>query len=209
MTITDVVKKKGGCYRVYADSEELGDFGYDIIALYGIKPGLCCDEEFIEKAVTDEQRRKAREKAFRLLSYRDHSRRELVDKLSCIVPCDIAEETADRMEEIELIDDVRYAKKLANQQLVQKCRGRRRAVYELVCKGISREIAEDAVDSVEVDFVSQICRLILKKYPDAVFDTDKQRKAAAAMQRRGYSYDEFRRAIERLADEAKENEEDE
>ena len=209
MIITGVTKRKGRRCAVFVDSEELGEFDRDIIALYEVEPGRCCDEEWFAALQRSEEQRSARERALRLLAYRDHSKRELIDKLSRTVSSEVARETAARMEELGFLDDVRYAQKLARQQLLQKYRGRRRAVYELCCKGIEPAVAEAAVSSVEVDSVSQIYQLLLKRYPAAAYDVKQQRKAAAAMERRGYVYGDFRRALSRLLEETEETEEDE
>ena len=57
--------------------------------------------------------------------------------------------------------------------------------------------------------MSQIYQLLLKRYPAAAYDVKQQRKAAAAMERRGYVYGDFRRALSRLLEETEETEEDE
>lgn len=47
----------------------------------GLRVGFDDDEELLEDLREQAQKRKARERAFYLLEYRDHTRKELVDKL--------------------------------------------------------------------------------------------------------------------------------
>ena len=77
-----------------------------------LKEGLPVTEEQLEEIRYEADYRKARERALYLLEYRDHSRKELIDKLlRSVNNPSIAEEIADKMEEYGFLDDERYAKK--------------------------------------------------------------------------------------------------
>ena len=67
-------------------------------------------------------------------------------------------------------------------------------------KGISRELAQEAVDRVEYDPAEAAAHLILKKYPGALNDEAVFRRATAFLARRGYSPREIRAAFEKLND---------
>lgn len=207
MTITQIIKKKGRRYQIYLDGEPLGEFDYDTLVLCGVQVGLSCNEGFIANLQETEERRRAKERALYLLEYRDHSREELIQKLTRSVSRQVAEDTADLMEELGFLDDTRYAQKLAKQLLLEKKQGRRQAIYQLRCKGVSPRLAEEAVNEIEVDPIEQILALLQRKYPDATRDAAAQRRAVAAMARRGYAYDEIYTAMRRFREAMEEEDE--
>lgn len=67
-----------------------------------------------------------REKALYLLSLRDYGRAELEKKLRDEAGEDAAAEAAGRMEELGLLDDRRYAARLAGDCVGRRCFPRRR-----------------------------------------------------------------------------------
>ena len=97
MKITGIEKKQGTRYTVYVDGEYWYILDVEIIASVNLTEGMEVSEAFLEELLRRAQVRKARERALYLLSYRDHSRKELVDKLLQSVDEDIALQTADKM----------------------------------------------------------------------------------------------------------------
>ena len=201
MIITEIKRKSNRRYKLFVDDNEFGEFDIEVIALSGAKQGLECDEVFLEKLQTEEERRRAKERALYLLEYRDHSKKELIDKLCRSYSKEISQEIADKMEQLGFLDDAKYAKNLAKRQLLQKKLGKPRAVYELCLKGIPKELAQEAVENIETDPIEQICELFSKKYPDAVEAINVEKRAVAAAARRGYGYRDIRTALKRLKEE--------
>lgn len=201
MIITEIKRKSNRRYKLFVDDNEFGEFDIEIISLSGAKQGVECDEVFLEKLQTEEERRRAKERALYLLEYRDHSKKELINKLCRSYSKEIARETADKMEHLGFLDDAKYAKKLAKRQLLQKKLGKPRAVYELCLKGIPKELAQEAVENIETDPIEQIYELFAKKYPDAIEDIKVEKRAVAAAARRGYGYSDIRTALNRLKEE--------
>jgi regulatory protein len=66
---------------------------------------------------------------------------------------------------------------------------------ELMRRGISRELAEQAVAEAEPDPREAVRELIEKKYARNLGDEKGRRRTAAALQRMGYRWDDIRSAL--------------
>lgn len=188
MKITAIEKNKGSRYTIYVDDDYWYILDYELIVMNGLRVGLECDEAFLEDLREQAERRKARERAFYLLEYRDHTRKELVDKLVKSVSPEIAEQTADRMEELGYLDDRKYAKKYAAVLLEQKKLSKRAALYKMQQKGIDRALAEEIFADMDIDPREQIRELIEQKYERYLVDRKGLQKTVSALMRLGYNY---------------------
>lgn len=146
--------------------------------------------------------RRAYSRAIWYLSRSDCSRKELFSKLVRAFPEETVARVCDRAEELGLIDDERYAARLAENYLTNKSIAARKAEMLMVGKGIDRESARTALDEIEVDNVATICSLIEKKYRSRMDDRAGVEKTAAALARRGFSFSDIREAIKKYNDEA-------
>ena len=137
------------------------------------------------------------EKAVNLLSFRAHSRKELADKLKQKTGCGDAEldEVLNRLEELGFLNDRTYAASVVR-SCVRKGYGAKRALSELSRRGVPKELREEALEEMP-QMAGTLERLIRARLrnPD---DRDEVRKVSAAMSRRGYSWDEIRRALENV-----------
>ena len=136
------------------------------------------------------------------MSRPDCSRKELFSKLVRAFPEEAVARVCDRAEELGLIDDERYAARLAENYLTNKSIAARKAEMLMIGKGIDRESARTALDEIEVDNVATICSLIEKKYRSRMDDRAGVEKTAAALARRGFSFSDIREAIKKYNDEA-------
>lgn len=89
------------------------------------------------------------ERALRLLSVRPRSRRELRDRLlrAGFGPDEVEEELG-RLEAVGLLDDERFARAVAEQQLLRRGAGARGALAALAARGVDRSTAESALTEV-------------------------------------------------------------
>ncbi len=158
--------------------------------------------EQVEALVAQSRHRRAYSKALWLLSARDYTAKGMRDKLLR----DFGEEATcaavERLCESGLIDDERYAEYYAERLMADRNISRRQAYVKLIQKGVPRDIAEQAIDGVEVSSVDQLDRLIAAKYASKLSDSDpdKIRKTVDALVRRGFGYSEVRDAIKRYCD---------
>lgn len=195
MNIITIGKKKRNYYSIYLNNSFIGFFHIETIKYFKIKDGESYDDLHIEKFRHEGQIKYAKDRALFLLSYRDYSTKELVQKLQKSVSPEIATLTAKRMKELNLIDDKKFAKNLANKLILNKGRGVKRVLYEMELKGIEKEDALEAIDSINFNSVDQISETIRKKYIDKLTDFKSKNKVISVFLRKGHSYNDIKSAI--------------
>ncbi len=201
MKITSITKKNGTRWQIEVDDEYWAILDAEIIVNQHLKVGVELTEERMAEILRAADFRRARERALYLLDYRDHSRGEIVEKLSRNVDRVIAEEVADKLCELGLIDDGTYAKKLARHFLLTKKYGARRAEFEMRRKGIDGRLAAEAVAEVEPD-EDLLEELALKKYGRYLEDDPDGKgrdKAIRGLMRLGHGYYEAEAAVDAAA----------
>ena len=153
------------------------------------------DDRDMDLLTRESKRALSREKALELVSQRQMSAKELNRKLR---DKGADEETADYcvqwVLERGLIDEERYAAAIVR-HYAAKGYGEGRLRQELMRRGVSRELWDDALGEMPVD-TSKLDRLVASKLRDPG-DRDAVRKLSASLYRRGFSGDEIREALER------------
>ena len=192
--------------HIYID----GDYQTTVDSLYfstcGVKDGaeLSGSEAalFLRKA----NERRAFNKGASLLSYQDRTRRQLVERLCEDYGEEAAEAAADRLEELRLLCDTRFADKYAAELLRRKKCAPRRIMQELLQKGIDRDTAEEAVAKLEFSAQDCIAQLLRTKYAGKFRDEKGLRRTIAALQRLGYAWGDIRSALRQIEEEGDEYE---
>lgn len=132
----------------------------------------------------------------RLLSYRDHSEKEMINKLvqkghkNCY-----AVSATEKLKEYGYINDERYAQNYAESLLERKGMSINGIKSELFRKGISREIADNVAESLDIDPVLRIIDLLNTKYKRNLSDEKGVKKTIAALQRLGYRWSDINSAL--------------
>ncbi len=152
----------------------------------------------------DELRIKAKRRAMYILASRDHSKKELYDKLSKSYPPELCEQTVELMEEYGYIDERRYAQKLYG-RYIEKGWGKPKIRFELRRRGLPEScIRENEQEYDREDLIEKMTELIEKKYLNKLdlSDPASVRRIIAAMARRGYDYDDIKAAVKRVKENA-------
>lgn len=195
MRITLIRKGRRMYDYIYIDGEYFNKIDHETRVISGIKEGSNISELELSNLVRKSEEKRAKDKAFNLLSYRDHSKKELEDKLKRDYGEETAKAVADKMENLGLINDKNFAQRYAKELLYSKHYSARKAEYELTLKGIDRETASYIIENEAPDEVSQINILIKKKYKNINSDEKIKRRAIAFLQRYGYSWDDIKKAL--------------
>ena len=188
MQITAIEPRKKGLSALYIDGEFAMKLDTETLLAHRFDVGREIDDEALHACVLDSDQKRCKDKAMWLISYRDHSHKELIDKLKKEYPEDIAEAAVCRLEELGLVNDARYARRYTADLISLKHlseRGIRQKLYE---KGIDRELIDEILDEIELDEEEQIRAVIDKKYARNLTDEKVRHRAAAALQRMGYGY---------------------
>lgn len=139
----------------------------------------------------------AKSKALALLNKRDYSRGELTARLT-EKGFDPAEAAAavDRLAELHLIDDANYAAMVVRHYAARGF-GRQRLQDELYRRRVPRELWEDALAQTG-DADGSAYAVLLSRLKSADPSPDELRRAADALRRRGFSWEEARSAVDRF-----------
>lgn len=196
MTVTDIAKTKKGRFSLFIDGEFA--FSVDDVTLTEkhISVGMEISEEELDEIKSDSDLRKAKEKAFSLLNYRDHSRKELFDKVKRTSGEDAAQAALERMEELGYINDRSYCLRLASDLFCLKLYGPVKVRFELQRRGIAEEYIEEALQNAP-DMRENIRRLINGKYKKYI---DDRKKLSAKLYAQGYYYDDIKICIDEIND---------
>ena len=119
----------------------------------------------------------------------------MADKITRTAGREAAEHAAQRMEDLGLVDDERYARDLAAELLQRKRYAARRAEYELLQKGINRELAREIVEELAPEPEESLRILIERKYQRSLSDEKGRRRVFAALQRLGYGSKDVRSVL--------------
>ncbi|MGI6255092.1 MAG: regulatory protein RecX [Acutalibacter sp.] len=204
MELTASEPRRKSLVQLYLDGEPGPKIDKEVFLLSRLKPGDTLSPEELEDLVERSDVRRAREKAMYLLEHRSHSKRELTEKVARSgASREAAQAAADRLEELGLIDDGAYARDLARELVERKRYGLRRVRQELARKGIRRELVEEILAPYGEDgdsFRENMTQVLERKYPQWREDEKTRRRAIAALQRLGYSYDQIRETMGTLQD---------
>ena len=146
---------------------------------------------------------KGRAIVIRQLSMMDRSRYQLDEAMAKRgVPEDVRFEILDRYTEIGLIDDAHFADMLVRTRLAGAGTSRRVIVDELRRKGIDAGVIEDAVGQIDdVEELEAATRLAVKRIERGGGNPETlQKRAYAALARRGFSHDVCSAALRRAND---------
>lgn len=138
------------------------------------------------------------------LDLRDHSVREMKNKLLRKYDAESVESALERLVELGLLDDERFARNFARELFEHKKYGKNRIKSELFRHGIDSQTVTEVLDEIfedeETDNVQRIVDIINKKYYNKMIDENSRRKVFAALMRLGYGFSDIRNAMNEFSD---------
>ena len=129
--ITDIAPYKGSTIRIDLDEGEPLFINSEIVYSYNLQKGMEIPKQAIEQLLHDNELRKAKERGLYLMDYGDNTYAQLFGKLKRNYSEDICYEVCDKLAEIGVINDRRYAENLARRLVEVKLMGRYRAVNDM------------------------------------------------------------------------------
>lgn len=200
MLITAIEPRRKAMSALYIDGEFVMNLDTRTLIENRFDVGREIDDDDLHEIINLSNERRAKEKALWLISYRDHSKKELTDKIRRTCDYESAEKAVERMEELGLVNDRVFAERYARKLLFTKHMSKTAASYELARKGIDRELADEILEGIDVDEREQIREVIEKKYRN-ISDEKIKRRAFSALQRLGYRFDDIRAVLEEYTEE--------
>jgi regulatory protein len=182
------VPRRGSRRRTLVlDGEPWRDAPSDVVAEARLKQGSDVDPTELGRMLADIEPRCARDRAVRLLTYRERSISDLGDRLAedGYLPETITG-VIERLVSVGLVDDERFARAFARSLTQIRRLGRSRAARELAAHGIEPRLASEALDEAlsvddEMSAAVALARSLAAR-PGVTRD-----KIAGRLARRGYT----------------------
>ncbi len=194
--ITDIrpQQKRRDRVAVFLDGEFAFGLHQDVLLEAGIAAGDTLNDEQIERVKQLEERRAAKEKAFRLLAHRARSRREIATRLQQAGFSPKAVEwTLQELERLQLVNDGEFARLYGRTQTAVRPVGAGLLRFELRRRGIGEAEIEAAVaaafeEKSEAELARALAARAKKKQMRLDEEKAKQRVGQFLL-RRGFSGD--------------------
>lgn len=151
--------------------------------------------------MSDTELQKALEIAWRFIEYAPRTEYEVRQRLSRAEFDDaVVEAVMENVRRSGLVDDVRYACDWVEERAGLRCIGRTRILNELAKKGISREVAEEAVETLPLEVEVDAAQYAARKHCAGRDLTDYRERGrlSAFLKRRGYNWDVVQQVIAAL-----------
>lgn len=206
MEITELCEYKGDTWQIELDGKRKYFVNGSIVSEFGLEKGQDVSAASLSEIKGADTLRKAKKRALYLLGERLMCRGELLAKLTKTYGEQVAEEAAEYVCELGYVNDEEYAPRLAEYLIKRKRWGVRRARYEMLRRGLERELVENTLaDIPEDELDGELTALIEKKYSGKVQDYDDRRRTIAALARRGYDFGAIKRCIDAFLDNSEDN----
>lgn len=194
MTVTQIKESKF-LYALYIDGEYVEMICKTAIVDYDIKVGDTIDDNRLHDLLRYSEYIRAKEKALNLLTYRDHSKKEIYDKLRLKYSEYVCTKTIEKLIELNLIDDRRFAQRYANELIENKKLSLRGVKSKLYQKGIERDLIDEIIEEIEVNPIEQIIELLKTKFAGSLNDEKGIKRVNNSLLRMGYSYSDIKSAF--------------
>lgn len=167
----------------------------------GLKKGMEIDEGLLESIKSKDELQGAKSKAYQYLSFRQRTQRELEDYL---LKKDFSRNTVETviesLKEAGYVDDLDFARTFVRDKTSYKSFGPYRIINELVQKGISKELIDQALEEEYHEELDELVDMVEARYSSILHDkSDKRfRRIGGFLQRKGHSYDTIRKVLDRI-----------
>ena len=182
-------KRVQGRWLAVLEDGSILRLGENEIIDFALCAGKELTEEEAEGLMASLHRSGLKEKALSLLARKPQSRKELE------ATQEEAAAICERMAELGYLDDAAYAAQVVRYYSA-KGYGERKLRDELYCRGVPRELWEDALDQAQ-DSSTAIDAFLTKKLGGRTPDRQELKKLSDALARRGYHWSEINEALGR------------
>lgn len=200
MKVTRLSRQRRNSRRVsvYLDDKYSFSLNEKAVEELGLAVGQELSEQDVERITKGDELRRAKEYAVLLLSYRARTVKELHSRL---LRKGFSEEITDaainRLAELKLVDDTKFAQDYAESRIRAAGRSRRLVKAELTKLGVARPQIDEALKEAPDETVA--ARELVAKYAKRYARLDektRRQRLYALLARRGFTYDTIRRVLE-------------
>ncbi len=198
-------KKRSNRYNIFLDGEFAFGLYDDTILRYGLRTNDELEEEKIKEMREADEYIFGKNVAYKFLSYRQRSEKEIRTKLKeKKIQVETIEKVINYLKEFKYLNDEIFSKTYLQSQLINKPAGKRLLKMKMIEKGISKETADKVLKvnySGEEELSS--AKLLLTKYKKRIKQKDEReikRKCFQYLISRGFDFDISKAAIGETGD---------
>ena len=212
LTKLEPSRRVRGRWLAFLEDGSILRLGESQVVSFGLYAGMEVDGDLREELTAAARLGAVKEKALDLIALRPRSRKELMDKLTArprdrdkepLATREEAEETAAWLEDLGYVDDGAYAKSLS-EHYAAKGYGPAKIRDEFYRRGVPREHWEEALAGLE-DPAEDIDAFLRRKLKGDA-DPKALKRAADALARRGYRWEDIKDGLRRYGTEIEEDE---
>jgi len=188
-------KRRKNRFSIFVDDEFAFGVDADLLVEFQLYEGAELDDARLAQVREESERRKARERAYRLLASRDRSEHEMRSRLKEIgFGPDVVEQTVAKLREQGYLNDARFAVDFARSQLATHPVGRRELEWRLRNKGLADAIVAEAVEAAyaerdERTLALELARARVRRYRNEPDERKVKKRVADFLARRGFSWE--------------------
>lgn len=190
--------------NIYIDDEFAFGISVDIFVKYNLKKDQEIEDEFIKEILLAEENNKAITLAVKYLALRQRSVKEVKDYLKRKGYEDnLIDDTISYLEGKNYLNDYEFAQSFIRDKSYLNKYGINKIRYELMNKGVSREIISKTLrfdTDEEYNNAIELANKKMKSYRNQDRDSI-YRKLGGFLQRRGYRYDTVSKVLREVLDE--------
>jgi regulatory protein len=179
----------------------IGVDGAVAVAL-GLRVGQSVDTARLQEIARAEELRQALDRALHFLGYRARSQAEVRRRLlQKGYEEEIVDQVIDRLREGGLLDDSQFTEAWVRARTTGRGMGPRRIAWELRQKGVDAETVRDAVGRIDEETELGLALKVGRQKAESVRGEPMpvaRRKVAAALQRRGFSWEVTSRVLDMI-----------
>jgi len=203
--ITDIKpqKKRSKRRSIFVNNEFLCGVDEEIVAILSLKVGQEVDKKRIKEILYKEEVKKAKDYAFKLLSYRPRSIKEIRNRLKKKdYSSKVILEVIKSLKRLKLLNDREFVRMWVESRIKTRPMGRYRLYQELIQKGIDRDLIEKTLSNYreekEIELAKELAQGKLKRSYRNLDRVTARRRLYGFLQRRGFSYDAIQEVMKEL-----------
>lgn len=202
ITAIEAQEKRGNRRSIFVNGKFALGVDETVVADLGLHIGQQISEDQLQSVVHAELVSKAKDRALTLLEYRVRSKVEISRRLiKAGFSEDVIEEVLARLETVGLVDDEQFSQSWVNHRLSGNAMGKKRIKWELRQKGVSIEIVDEALSSIDDDmeYKSAMESARRRWAKDKCMDEyTKRRRLVSYLQRQGFAWNVINQVVNGL-----------
>lgn len=198
ITKIEVQKKNSKRCSIFINEEFAFGIDIDALGMYDIQKGNSYTEEEYEELLKKLQYEKSKFAALRYVGYSPRTIQQTVEKLHTLEFDEmIIEKTIDFLKSYSYLDDAAYVNNFIRSRIKQKRHGRHKITYDLLRRGISKDMCQPVLDEYEEEEYEAALYLYHKRTKGKIIKDYKEKsKITRYLQGRGYPFDIIRAVME-------------